>query len=60
MRSNVFVSAAAGELKAEQMIKLPIHLTQFTGWEPAMVNALLQRAGLARIAREANEPIRPR
>ncbi len=59
VRSNVIVSATAGELKAEQMIKLPIHLTQHAGWEAAIISALQQRAGLARIAREANEPIRP-
>ena len=59
VRSNVIVSATADELKAEQMIKLPIHLTQHTGWESAIISALQQRAGLARIAREANEPIRP-
>lgn len=59
VRSNVIVSATADELKAEQMIKLPIHLTQHTGWESAIIHALQQRAGLARIAREANEPIRP-
>ncbi len=59
VNSNVIVSATAEELKAEQMIKLPIHLTQHTGWEAAIIHALQQRAGLARIAREANEPIRP-
>jgi len=59
VRSNVIVSATADELKAEQMIKLPIHLTQHTGWEAAIVHALQQRAGLATIARAANEPIRP-
>lgn len=59
VRSNVIVSATADELKAEQMIKLPIHLTQHTGWDSAIIHALQQRAGLARIAREANEPIRP-
>lgn len=59
VNSNVIVSATADELKAEQMIKLPIHLTQHTGWESAIIHALQQRAGLARIAREASEPIRP-
>lgn len=59
VRSNVIVSATADELKAEQMIKLPIHLTQHTGWESAIIHALQQRAGLATIAREANELIRP-
>lgn len=59
VRSNVIVSATADELKAEQMIKLPIHLTQHSGWESAIISALQQRAGLARIARAAHEPIRP-
>ncbi len=59
LQSNVIVSATADELKAEQMIKLPIHLTQHTGWESAIIHALQQRAGLDRIAKEANEPIRP-
>ena len=59
LQSNVIVSATADELKAEQMIKLPIHLTQHTGWESAIIHALQQRAGLDRIATESNEPIRP-
>ncbi|WP_246450548.1 hypothetical protein [Sphingomonas rhizophila] len=59
VRSNVIVSATADELKTEQMVKLPIHLTQHTGWEAAIVHALQQRAGLATTARDANEPIRP-
>ena len=59
VRSNVIVSATADELKAEQMIKLPIHLTQHNGWESAIIHALQQRAGLAKIARAAKEPIRP-
>jgi len=59
VRSNVIVSATADELKAEHMIKLPIHLTQHSGWESAVVHALQQRAGLDRIATEAKEPIRP-
>lgn len=59
LQSNVIVSATADELKAEQMIKLPIHLTQHTGWESAIIHALQQRAGLDRIATDANEPIRP-
>jgi type III restriction enzyme len=59
VNSNVIVSATAEELKAEQMIKLPIHLTQHVGWEAAIIHALQQRAGLARIAAEAKEPIRP-
>lgn len=59
VRSNVIVSATANELKAEQMIKLPIHLTQHSGWEAAIVHALQQRAGLATISNAANEPIRP-
>lgn len=59
VNSNVIVSATAEELKAEQMIKLPIHLTQHVGWEAAIIHALQQRAGLARIAKDAKEPIRP-
>ncbi len=59
VRSNVIVSATAEELKAEQMIKLPIHLTQHAGWEAAIIHALQQRAGLDRIAKMAKEPIRP-
>ncbi|GMN01667.1 DEAD/DEAH box helicase [Erythrobacter sp. MTPC3] len=59
VRSNVIVSATAEELKAAQMIKLPIHLTQHAGWEAAIIHALQQRAGLDRIATDAKEPIRP-
>jgi type III restriction enzyme len=59
VNSNVIVSATAEELKSEQMIKLPIHLTQHVGWEASIVHAMQQREGLARIARDAKEPIRP-
>lgn len=59
LASNVISSATAGELKAEQMIKLPIHLVQHGDWQTVVVHAMQRRQGLAQLAEQAGEPIRP-
>jgi type III restriction enzyme len=58
-RSNVIAVATAMELKAEDMIKMPVHLSQHGSWHQAVAHAVQNRAWLAKIA--ANDPagIRP-
>jgi type III restriction enzyme len=59
VRSNVIVSATAAELKAADMIKLPIHLSQHLSWQQAIHHAVMQRAWLEEIARTDPAGIRP-
>ncbi|MFC7499045.1 DEAD/DEAH box helicase [Enterovirga sp. GCM10030262] len=59
VRSNVIVSATAAELKAADMIKLPIHLSQHVSWQQAVHHAVMQRAWLERIAASDAGRIRP-
>lgn len=58
-RSNVICSASAAELKAEDMIKLPVHLTQHQSWEQAITHAVQNRAWLEEIATSDPTYIRP-
>lgn len=58
-RSNVIVSATAAELKAADMIKLPIHLSQHASWQQAIAHAVRNRAKLAEIAKTDSDGIRP-
>lgn len=58
--SNVLYSVAATALKAEQMIKLPIMLTEHTeGWQSAVRDATLTRERLAKEAENDPDYIRP-
>lgn len=59
--SNLLVRVSAGELKTEQMIKLPVVLKEHTdGWEECLQAALQRRAYLATLAPgEAPDYIRP-
>ncbi|PTQ12162.1 type III restriction endonuclease subunit R [Sphingomonas oleivorans] len=59
VRSNVIVSATAAELKAADMIKLPIHLSQHGSWQAAIAHAVDNRAWLDRIAAKDGGGIRP-
>jgi type III restriction enzyme len=59
VRSNVIVSATAAELKAADMIKLPIHLSQHGSWQAAIAHAVDNRAWLERIAAKDAGGIRP-
>lgn len=59
VRSNVIVSATAAELKASDMIKLPIHLSQHGSWQAAIAHAVDNRAWLAGIADRDGGGIRP-
>jgi type III restriction enzyme len=62
-RSNVLSEVSALELKEEQMVKLPINLTNETHWEAALRNAVHKRDELEEVARrereETGEYIRP-
>ena len=59
--SNVLVRVSASELKAEQMIKLPVVLKEHTdGWEECLLAALQRRAYLETLAPgESPDYIRP-
>jgi type III restriction enzyme len=59
VRSNVIVSATAAELKASDMIKLPIHLSQHGNWQAAIAHAVDNRAWLEGIAKRDPGGIRP-
>jgi superfamily II DNA or RNA helicase len=62
-RSNVLCEVSALELKEEQMVKLPINLTNEVYWEAALRDAVHKRDELEEIARkereETGEYIRP-
>jgi len=48
--SNVLFRVSAAELKAEEMIKLPILLTEHANWQEAVHDAVRTRARLAELA----------
>ncbi len=57
--SNILVNVSASELKDEQMIKLPVVLTEHQNWEEAIQDALFTRSKLADLAAGEREFIRP-
>lgn len=58
--NNVLYSVSAAELKAENMIKLPVVLTEHRqGWQSCIIDSLIQRADLELIAQKEAEYIRP-
>lgn len=58
--NNVLYHVSAQELKAEQMIKLPIVLSEHpTGWRDCLRDAILTRENLANIAQREFDYIRP-
>lgn len=58
-RSNVLYHVSAEELKAEEMIKLPIVLQSHPNWQEAVRDALLTRKKLAAEAAGEDEYLRP-
>lgn len=58
-RSNVVAFASASELKAEDMIKMPIHLSQHGSWQQAVAHSVYTRAWLEGIATGDPDSIRP-
>lgn len=58
--NNVLYSVGAQELRAEQMIKLPIVLAEHPeGWKECMRDAVLTRDGLELVALKEEEYVRP-
>jgi type III restriction enzyme len=57
--SNILYNVSASQLKHEQMIKLPIVLTEHQTWEQAIQDAILTRAKLADIAAKEPDFVRP-
>jgi type III restriction enzyme len=55
----VLYRVSAAQLKAEEMIKLPIMLTEHQNWEEALHDAILTRNKLAEAAGEDKDYIRP-
>ncbi len=59
-RANVLVSVSAQELQTEDMIKLPIVLSEhLTGWEPAVFESIQRRNQLEIEAQNESDYIRP-
>lgn len=57
--SNVLHNVSATELKAEEMIKLPIRLTEHKSWEDAVRDSILTRQRLHDLAAKDADYIRP-
>jgi type III restriction enzyme len=57
--SNVLHRVSAAELKSEEMIKLPIVLTEHGNWQEAVRDAVLTRARLAQDSVESGDRVRP-
>jgi type III restriction enzyme len=57
--SNVLYKVSASELKAEDMIKLPVRLAEHKSWEDAVANAVQTRERLAQLAASEGQYIRP-
>ncbi|WP_250655962.1 DEAD/DEAH box helicase [Alkalimarinus coralli] len=57
--SNVLFHVSAAELKAEEMIKLPIVLTEHQNWQDAIQDAVINRNKLEVDAQKDEEYIRP-
>ena len=57
--SNVLYHVSAYALKVEEMIKLPIVLTEHKSWQQAINGAVLERAKLEQKAQYEKEYIRP-
>ena len=58
-KSNILHSVTAHELKREEMIKLPIMLSEHDSWQNAVSGAIAARASLAGTARNDPDYIRP-
>jgi len=57
--SNILYNVSASQLKHEQMIKLPIELTEHQTWEEAIQDAILTRKKLADVAAKEPDFVRP-
>ena len=59
LNSNILYSVSAQELKAEDMVKLPIMLAEHDSWQNAVNGAVLARAALAETAADDSAYLRP-
>ena len=59
INSNILCSVTAQELKTEEMIKLPIMLSEHDSWYNAVNDAVAARASLAETAKKDSGYIRP-
>lgn len=57
--SNVLFHVSASELKSEEMIKLPIVLTEHQNWQDAIRDSVITRNKLANLAQQDQDYIRP-
>ena len=57
--SNILHSVTASELKAEEMIKLPVALSEYDTWQNAVNGAVAERTRLADAAADEPDFIRP-
>src|SRR3989339_137891 len=57
--SNILYSVTASELKTEEMIKLPIILTEHKTWQEAVRDAVLTRKHLSEAAKKETDLVRP-
>jgi len=57
--SNILHSVTASELKAEDMVKLPVMLSEHDTWQNAVNGAVAARVALAETAKEDTGHIRP-
>jgi superfamily II DNA or RNA helicase len=57
--SNILVEIHSSELKEEEMVKLPLVLESHTQWQKAILQGVLRREELEKIAKKEKEPIRP-
>ena len=59
LNSNILHSVTAQEVKAAEMIKLPIILAEHDSWQTAVNGAIASRAALAEAAKGETDTIRP-
>lgn len=59
IQNNTLYNVYASELKEEEMIKLPIALTEHNNWEAAVTEAIAKRSELEKAAQHEKEYVRP-
>lgn len=59
LKNNTLYNVRATELKEEEMIKLPIVLTEHNNWEFAVTEAIAKRAELEKAAEYEKDYVRP-
>ena len=60
VKHNVIFNASAEELEREEMIKLPVRLTEHPeGWRQAVAGAVAEQKRLEEIARQHDDTVRP-